>query len=44
MDGTFPGGRSDKIIRDTGPFDHRCNREDDYAVVWEEFERRKVQL
>ena len=24
----------------TDPFDHRCNREDDYAIVWEEFERR----
>jgi hypothetical protein len=39
-DDTLPGGPRDKTIRYTGPFDHRCNREDDYAVVWEEFERR----
>lgn len=43
-DDTLPGGPRDKTIRYTGPFDHRCNREDDYAVVWAEFERRKALL
>jgi hypothetical protein len=39
MDDTLPGGPYEKTIVYEAPFD-RCNREEEYEVVWAEFERR----
>jgi len=39
MDDTMPGGPTERTIEYHAPFD-RCNREDDYNIVWAEFERR----
>jgi len=39
MDDTLPGGPRERVIEYTAPFD-RCDREEDYRVVWGEFERR----
>ena len=39
MDDTMPGGPVERTIVYEAPFD-RCDRERDYEVVWEEFERR----
>jgi len=38
-DDTMPGGPRQRTITYTTPFD-KCDREDDYATVWAEFERR----
>lgn len=40
-DDTQPGGPVERTIVYHAPFD-RCSREDDYRVVWAEFERRKA--
>jgi hypothetical protein len=39
MDDTLPGGPIERIIEYHAPFD-RCDREEDYAVAWEHFEKR----
>ncbi len=39
-DDTQPGGPVQRTITYHAPFD-RCSREEDYKVVWKEFERRK---
>ena len=39
MDDTVPGGPVERTIEYHAPFD-RCDREEDYRVVWAEFERR----
>ena len=39
VDDTLPGGPRERTIVYEAPFD-RCNREEDYEVVWDEFERR----
>lgn len=39
LDDTLPGGPRERVIEYIAPFD-RCDREEDYRVVWEEFERR----
>lgn len=38
-DDTMPGGPRQRTITYLAPFD-RCDREEDYATVWAEFERR----
>ena len=38
-DDTMPGGPRQRTITYLAPFD-KCDREDDYATVWAEFERR----
>jgi hypothetical protein len=38
-DDTQPGGPVERTITCTAPFD-KCDREQDYATVWAEFERR----
>lgn len=38
-DDTQPGGPMERTITYTAPFD-KCDREQDYATVWAEFERR----
>jgi len=38
-DDTLPGGPRERTIVYEAPFD-RCDREEDYAVVWREFEER----
>ena len=38
-DDTLPGGPRERTIVYEAPFD-RCNREEDYEIVWAEFERR----
>lgn len=38
-DDTLPNGPYEKIIEYIPPFD-KCDREEDYELVWEEFERR----
>ena len=38
-DNTQPGGPVSRIIEYHAPFD-RCDRESDYRIAWEEFERR----
>ena len=39
IDDTLPGGPVERTVVYEAPFD-RCDREEDYAVVWAEFERR----
>ena len=39
MDDTQPGGPHERTIEYYAPFD-RCDREQDYNIVWAEFERR----
>lgn len=39
LDDTLPGGPREKTIVYEAPFD-RCDREQDYAVVWKHFEER----
>ena len=39
MDDTVPDGPVERTIEYHAPFD-RCDREEDYRVVWAEFERR----
>jgi len=39
IDDTLPGGPRERTIVYTAPFD-RCDREEDYAVVWKHFEAR----
>ena len=39
MDDTLPGGPRERTITYVAPFD-KCDREEDYAVAWQEFERR----
>ncbi|NQZ88511.1 MAG: hypothetical protein HRT54_13140 [Colwellia sp.] len=39
MDDTMPNGPHERTIEYHAPFD-KCNREDDYNIVWAEFERR----
>jgi hypothetical protein len=39
MDDTLPGGPRGRTIIYEAPFD-RCDREQDYEIVWAEFERR----
>lgn len=39
MDDTQPGGPVERTIEYVAPFD-KCDREQDYEVVWAEFERR----
>ena len=39
VDDTLSGGPRDRTIVYEAPFD-RCNREQDYDIVWREFERR----
>ncbi|WP_199454174.1 Eco57I restriction-modification methylase domain-containing protein [Vibrio owensii] len=39
MDDTQPGGPAERTIEYVAPFD-KCDRERDYDVVWDEFERR----
>ena len=39
LDDTQPGGPVPKTIKYHAPFD-RCDRETDYRIAWEEFERR----
>ncbi len=39
----LPGGPRERTIEYEAPFD-RCDREQDYAVVWKEFERRATQI
>jgi hypothetical protein len=41
MDDTLPGGPRERTIVYEAPFDN-CDREEDYATVWREFERRKA--
>lgn len=41
MDDTLPGGPREKTVSYHAPFD-KCDREDDYATAWKEFERRGV--
>jgi Eco57I restriction-modification methylase len=38
-DDTLPGGPRERTIVYEAPFD-KCNREEDYEIVWAEFERR----
>ncbi|MDZ7759075.1 MAG: hypothetical protein U5L00_02305 [Desulfovermiculus sp.] len=38
-DDTLPSGPYEKIIEYISPFD-TCDREEDYEIVWAEFERR----
>jgi len=40
MDDTLPGGPKERTIVYEAPFD-KCSREEDYRIVWKEFERRK---
>jgi hypothetical protein len=40
MDDTLPGERRERTVEYVAPFD-RCNREEDYAVVWENIEEKK---
>lgn len=39
IDDTLPGGPRERTIIHEAPFD-RCDREQDYEIVWAEFERR----
>ena len=39
LDDTLQGGPVERIIEYHAPFD-RCDREEDYRIVWAEFERR----
>ena len=39
IDDTLPGGPRERTIIYEAPFD-RCDREQDYEIVWTEFERR----
>ena len=39
IDDTMPDGPIERTITYEAPFD-RCDRQKDYKVVWEEFERR----
>jgi hypothetical protein len=39
MDDTLPGGPVERVIEYHAPFD-KCDREQDYAVAWADFERR----
>jgi hypothetical protein len=39
MDDTLPGGPRERTVEYVAPFD-RCNREEDYAVVWGNVEER----
>lgn len=39
IDDTLPGGPHERTIVYAAPFD-RCYRENDYAILWPEFERR----
>jgi hypothetical protein len=39
IDDTLPGGPRERTIVYEAPFDH-CDREQDYEIVWAEFERR----
>jgi len=39
IDDTLPGGPHERTIIYEAPFD-RCDREQDYEIVWAEFERR----
>lgn len=41
-DDTLPGGPRERTIVYEGPFD-QCDREEDYATVWRELERRKAE-
>ncbi len=41
-DDTLPGGPRQRTIVYEAPFD-KCDREEDYATVWREFERRKAE-
>ena len=43
MDDTLPGGPRERTVEYVAPFD-RCNREEDYGVVWGEFEGREKNL
>ena len=39
IDDTHPGGPRSRTVEYRAPFD-RCEREDDYRIAWEQFERR----
>ena len=39
-DDTLPGGPRERVITYVAPFD-RCDREEDYAIAWAEFDRRE---
>jgi hypothetical protein len=39
-DDTLPGGPRERVITYLAPFD-RCDREEDYAIAWAEFDRRE---
>lgn len=39
LDDTLPGGPVERTIEYVAPFD-RCDRERDYEIVWEHFEKR----
>jgi hypothetical protein len=39
-DVTLPGGPRERVITYFAPFD-RCDREEDYAIAWAEFDRRE---
>lgn len=39
IDDTMPGGPVERTITYVAPFDH-CDREEDFRIAWEEFEKR----
>jgi hypothetical protein len=41
MDDTLPGGPVERTVEYIAPFD-KCDREEDYALVWEFFESRRT--
>lgn len=43
LDDTMPGGPVERTITYQAPFD-RCDREEDYRIAWEEFERRRREV
>ncbi len=43
VDDTHPGGPRSRTVKYRAPFD-RCDREDDYRIVWDAFERRLGRL